>query len=130
MKKAIISLLLAVTMLLTMIPPALAEPEDTPPTPETGDGTTLQDEPGEDDPQGGSREGGDPNTPSTRDGGDPDTPGTGDDTDPADLYYLALTAENFPEDEFLCRVLYVMVTRPLHRLRIWHKGELSPLLAE
>ena len=40
------------------------------------------------------------------------------------------SAENFPEDEFLCRVLYVMVTRPLHRLRIWHKGEPSPLLAE
>ena len=40
------------------------------------------------------------------------------------------SAENFPEDEFLCRVLYVMVTRPLHRLRIWHKGEPSPLLSE
>jgi DNA helicase-2/ATP-dependent DNA helicase PcrA len=36
--------------------------------------------------------------------------------------------ENFPEDEFLCRVLYVMMTRPLHRLCIWHRGELSPLL--
>ena len=38
------------------------------------------------------------------------------------------SAENFPEDEFLCRVLYVMMTRPLHRLCIWHRGELSPLL--
>jgi DNA helicase-2/ATP-dependent DNA helicase PcrA len=36
--------------------------------------------------------------------------------------------ENFPEDEFLCRVLYVMMTRPLHRLTIWHKGERTPLL--
>ena len=36
--------------------------------------------------------------------------------------------ENFPEDEFLCRVLYVMMTRPLHRLCIWHKGEPSPML--
>ena len=39
------------------------------------------------------------------------------------------SAENFPEDEFLCRILYVMMTRPLHRLAIWHKGELSPLLS-
>ena len=38
------------------------------------------------------------------------------------------SAENFPEDEFLCRILYVMMTRPLHRLAIWHKGDLSPLL--
>ena len=36
--------------------------------------------------------------------------------------------ENFPEDEFLCRVLYVMMTRPLHRLSVFHKGELTPLL--
>ena len=36
--------------------------------------------------------------------------------------------ENFPEDEFLCRVLYVMMTRPLHRLCIWHKGAPSPML--
>ena len=40
------------------------------------------------------------------------------------------SAENFPEDEFLCRVLYVMMTRPLHRLCIWHKGEPSPMLPE
>ena len=38
------------------------------------------------------------------------------------------SARNFPEDEFLCRVLYVMMTRPLHRLCIWHSGELTPLL--
>ncbi len=36
--------------------------------------------------------------------------------------------DNFPEDEFLCRVLYVMATRPLHRLCIFHRGNLSPLL--
>ena len=39
------------------------------------------------------------------------------------------SAENFPEDEFLCRVLYVMMTRPLHRLCVWYKGALSPLLS-
>ena len=38
------------------------------------------------------------------------------------------SAENFPEDEFLCRLLYVMITRPLHRLSIIHKGERSKLL--
>ena len=38
------------------------------------------------------------------------------------------SAENFPEDEFLCRILYVMATRPLHRLCVWHKGEPSPML--
>ena len=38
------------------------------------------------------------------------------------------SGENFPEDEFLCRVLYVMMTRPLHRLALIHKGELTPLL--
>ena len=36
--------------------------------------------------------------------------------------------ENFPEDEFLSRVLYVMMTRPLHRLTIWHRGRLTPML--
>ncbi len=34
----------------------------------------------------------------------------------------------FPEDEFLCRVLYVMMTRPLHRLTLFHTGHLTPLL--
>ena len=38
------------------------------------------------------------------------------------------SAETFPADEFLCRVLYVMVTRPLHRLCVWYQGELTPLL--
>ena len=38
------------------------------------------------------------------------------------------SAENFPEDEFLCRILYVMMTRPLHRLCVWHRGEASPML--
>ena len=36
--------------------------------------------------------------------------------------------ENFPDSEFFCRLLYVMMTRPLHRLCVWHKGEPSPLL--
>jgi DNA helicase-2/ATP-dependent DNA helicase PcrA len=39
------------------------------------------------------------------------------------------SAANFPEDEFLCRVLYVMMTRPLHRLCVWYEGEVSPMLA-
>ena len=38
------------------------------------------------------------------------------------------SSENFPDDEFLCRILYVMMTRPLHRLCIWHKGDPSPML--
>ena len=38
------------------------------------------------------------------------------------------SAENFPEDEFLCRILYVTMTRPLHRLCIWHRGDLTPLI--
>jgi len=38
--------------------------------------------------------------------------------------------ENFPEDEFLCRVLYVMLTRPLHRLTVVHKGAPPPMLAD
>lgn len=36
--------------------------------------------------------------------------------------------EMFPDDEFLCRMLYVMMTRPLHRLCVWYRGELTPLL--
>ena len=36
--------------------------------------------------------------------------------------------QNFPEDEFLCRVLYVMMTRPLHRLCIVHQGPITPFL--
>ncbi len=38
------------------------------------------------------------------------------------------SAENYPEDEFLCRILYVLMTRPLHRLRVWHRGAPSPML--
>ena len=40
------------------------------------------------------------------------------------------SAEEFPADEFLCRVLYVMLTRPLHRICIWHRGNLTPLLQD
>ena len=40
------------------------------------------------------------------------------------------SAEAFPDNEFLCRILYVMMTRPLHRLCILHKGPPSPLLPE
>ena len=40
------------------------------------------------------------------------------------------SAETFPEDEFLCRILYVMMTRPLHRLCVWHRGQPSPMLPE
>ena len=39
------------------------------------------------------------------------------------------SADNFPMEEFLCRILYVMMTRPLHRLSIWYRGELSPMLS-
>ena len=38
------------------------------------------------------------------------------------------SADSFPDDEFLCRVLYVMMTRPLHRLRVWYRNTLTPLL--
>ena len=38
------------------------------------------------------------------------------------------SAESSPDDGFLCRVLYVMMTRPLHRLCVWHKGDPSPML--
>ena len=37
-------------------------------------------------------------------------------------------AEEFPDDPFLCRVLYVLVTRPLHRLRLFATGSMTPLL--
>ncbi len=36
----------------------------------------------------------------------------------------------FADDPFLCRMLYVMLTRPLHRLRVLATGTLTPLLAE
>ena len=38
------------------------------------------------------------------------------------------SAGDFPEDEWISRILYVMMTRPLHRLHIWHRGEITPLL--
>ena len=38
------------------------------------------------------------------------------------------SAENFPMDEFLCRIIYVLMTRPLHRLCIWYKNALTPFL--
>lgn len=38
------------------------------------------------------------------------------------------SAEAFPNDPFLCRVLYVLCTRPLHRLTVYATGNLSPLL--
>ena len=39
-------------------------------------------------------------------------------------------AEEFPDDPFQCRVLYVLVTRPLHRLRLFAAGEMTPLLQQ
>ena len=38
------------------------------------------------------------------------------------------SADQYPAGEFLSRILYVMMTRPLHRLCIWHRGGLTPLL--
>ena len=38
------------------------------------------------------------------------------------------SAEKFPDDPFLCRVLYVFVTRPLHQLRLFATGSMTPLL--
>ena len=40
------------------------------------------------------------------------------------------SADSFPEEAFLSRVLYVLMTRPLHRLCLWYRGELTPLLAD
>ena len=40
------------------------------------------------------------------------------------------SADNFPDDEFMCRVLYVIMTRPLHRLSVFCRGSLTPLLRE
>lgn len=39
-----------------------------------------------------------------------------------------VSADEFPDDPFLARMLYVMATRPLHRLHIYCTGSLSPLL--
>ena len=38
------------------------------------------------------------------------------------------SAENFPDDAFLSRVLYVLLTRPLHHLALVHTGALTPLI--
>ena len=38
------------------------------------------------------------------------------------------SAEVFPDDEYLSRVLYVMMTRPLHCLKLLAENEFSPLL--
>ncbi|MBR4082576.1 MAG: AAA family ATPase [Clostridia bacterium] len=46
-----------------------------------------------------------------------------------DCVVLADASETlFPSDPFLCRVLYVMCTRPLHRLSVFASGSLSPML--
>ena len=39
------------------------------------------------------------------------------------------SADQFPAEEFLCRLLYVILTRPLHRLCILSRGAPSPLLS-
>ncbi len=38
--------------------------------------------------------------------------------------------EVYPDEPFFCRLLYVLCTRPLHRLALVHSGEKSQLLAE
>ena len=38
------------------------------------------------------------------------------------------SAENVPDDAFLSRVLYVLLTRPLHHLALVHTGALTPLI--
>lgn len=38
------------------------------------------------------------------------------------------SADAFPDDPFLCRSLYVMTTRPLHRLALFATGEPSPMV--
>ncbi|MBE5803907.1 MAG: hypothetical protein E7316_05285 [Clostridiales bacterium] len=40
------------------------------------------------------------------------------------------SGNEFGNDPFLCRMLYVMLTRPLHRLRVLATGEITPLLYE
>lgn len=41
-----------------------------------------------------------------------------------------ISAENYPDEPFYCRLLYVLSTRPLHRLTFVHSGEKSLLLGE
>ena len=38
------------------------------------------------------------------------------------------SSSEFADEPFLCRMLYVMLTRPLHRLRIFATGDVTPLL--
>ena len=46
-----------------------------------------------------------------------------------DAVLLSNASENcYPEDELHTKVLYVAMTRPLHRLYIYFIGKLSPLL--
>lgn len=40
------------------------------------------------------------------------------------------SAAEFADETFPCRMLYVMLTRPLHQLRIFATGEVTPLLCE
>lgn len=40
------------------------------------------------------------------------------------------SAAEFADEAFPCRMLYVMLTRPLHQLRIFATGEVTPLLCE
>lgn len=40
------------------------------------------------------------------------------------------SAQAYPDEPFYCRLLYVLCTRPLHRLALAHSGERSQLLAE
>lgn len=38
------------------------------------------------------------------------------------------SSSEFADEPFPCRMLYVMLTRPLHRLRIFATGQVTPLL--
>jgi DNA helicase-2/ATP-dependent DNA helicase PcrA len=39
-------------------------------------------------------------------------------------------ADAYPDEPFFCRLLYVLCTRPLHRLALAYAGEKSRLLAD
>lgn len=41
-----------------------------------------------------------------------------------------VSASAFPDDPFSCRMLYVMMTRPLHRLALFSTASPSPLIAD
>lgn len=87
MKKTIISLMLVITMLLTMIPGALAEPDNATPQPESEGTSTVEDQPGEGDPEAQPGE-------ELEDELAKKSKAAADD----DPYYLALTKANFPDD--------------------------------